>query len=267
MEFASSENPALATYSPVVRQQLFRFVLQLADTSLILGHRLSEWCGHGPILEQDLAMANIALDLLGETRSLYQYAAELEGQGRTEDDLAYLRNATEYRNPLLVEQPNGDFADTVVRQFLFDNFHYHFLKQLVSNADERLAAIAEKSLKEATYHLKWSSEWVIRLGDGTDESRRRVKKSIAELWRFSGELTTPTALEIELQAAGLIPDYTEIKVSMDAHAERVLAEATLATPQQVFMLTGGKDGRHTEHLGYILTELQYMQRTYPGLTW
>ena len=128
MQFASTENPALATYSPAVRQQLFQYVLQLADTSLILGHRLSEWCGHGPILEQDLAMANIALDLLGETRSLYQYAAELEGQGRTEDDLAYLRSATEYRNPLLVEQPNGDFADTVVRQFLFDNFHYHLLQ-------------------------------------------------------------------------------------------------------------------------------------------
>lgn len=267
MHFASSENPALAAYTPAVRQQLFQYVLQLADTSLILGHRLSEWCGHGPILEQDLAMANIALDLLGETRSLYQYAAELEGQGRTEDDLAYLRNATEYRNPLLVEQPNGDFADTVTRQFLFDNFHYHFLKLLLTNPDERLAAIAEKSLKEATYHLKWSSEWIIRLGDGTAESRRRVVKSIAELWRFSGELTTTTALENSLQAMGLIPDYADIQASMAAHADRVLAEATLAVPPQVFMLTGGKDGRHTEHLGYILTELQYMQRAFPGLTW
>ena len=267
MQFASSENSALAAYTPAVRQQLFQYVLQLADTSLILGHRLSEWCGHGPILEQDLAMANIALDLLGETRSLYQYAAELEGHGRSEDDLAYLRNATEYRNPLLVEQPNGDFADTVVRQFLFDNFHYHFLKMLLGNADERLAAIAEKSLKEATYHLKWSSEWVIRLGDGTDESRRRVEKSIAELWRFSGELITPTALEKALQATGLIPDYADVQASMTAHAQRVMAEATLAIPQQVFMLTGGKDGRHTEHLGYILTELQYMQRAFPGLTW
>ena len=267
MQFASSENSALAAYTPAVRHQLFQYVLQLADTSLILGHRLSEWCGHGPILEQDLAMANIALDLLGETRSLYQYAAELEGQGRSEDDLAYLRNATEYRNPLLVEQPNGDFADTVVRQFLFDNFHYHFLKLLLGNADERLAAIAEKSLKEATYHLKWSSEWVIRLGDGTDESRRRVEKSIAELWRFSGELTIPTALEKALQATGLIPDYADVQASMTAHAQRVMAEATLAIPQQVFMLTGGKDGRHTEHLGYILTELQYMQRAFPGLTW
>lgn len=267
MQFASSENPALAAYPPTIRQQLFQYVVQLADTSLILGHRLSEWCGHGPILEQDLAMANIALDLLGETRSLYQYAAELEGQGRTEDDLAYLRTATEYRNPLLVEQPNGDFADTVTRQFLFDNFHYHFLKLLLINPDERLAAIAEKSLKEATYHLKWSSEWIIRLGDGTGESRRRVEKSIAELWRFSGELTTPTALENALHGIGLIPDYADIQASMAAHAERVMAEATLAIPHQVFMLTGGKDGRHTEHLGYILTELQYMQRTFPGLTW
>ena len=167
MQAASSETTALATYSTEVRQQLFHYVLQLADTSLILGHRLSEWCGHGPILEQDLAMANIALDLLGEARSYYQYAAELEGQGRTEDDLAYLRPAVEYRNPLLVEQPNGDFAATIVRQFLFDNFHYPFLQQLQTSPDERLAAIAEKAVKEAAYHLKWSSEWMIRLGDGT----------------------------------------------------------------------------------------------------
>lgn len=267
MQFASSENAALATYSPAVRQQLTQYVLQLADTSLILGHRLSEWCGHGPILEQDLAMANIALDLLGETRSLYQYAAELEGQGRTEDDLAYLRSAVEYRNPLLVEQPNGDFADTVVRQFLFDNFHYHFLRQLRTSPDERLAAIAEKALKEATYHLKWSSEWMIRLGDGTEESRQRVEKSLVNLWRFSGELTTPTALEKELQAMGLVPNYADFAPEMAAHVERVFTEATLAVPHQIFMLTGGKEGRHSEHLGYILTELQYLQRTYPGLTW
>ena len=257
----------LPDYAPAQRQQLFDYVLQLADSSLILGHRLSEWCGHGPILEQDLAMANIALDLLGETRSLYQYAAELEGRGRTEDDLAYLRSATEYRNPLLVEQPNGDFADTVVRQFIFDNFHYHLLLQLLSGPDPKLANIAEKSAKEATYHLKWSSEWMIRLGDGTDESRRRVEKAIDNLWRFAGELTTPTALEKELQQAGLVPDYAPLAADMTAHTARVFGEAGLPVPADVYMLGGGKEGRHTEHLGYILTELQYMQRTYPGLTW
>ncbi|WP_022825142.1 1,2-phenylacetyl-CoA epoxidase subunit PaaC [Hymenobacter norwichensis] len=247
--------------------QLFHYVVQLADTSLILAHRLSEWCGHGPILEQDLALANIALDFLGEARSYYQYAAELEGQGRTEDDLAYLRSAVEYRNPLLVEQPNGDFAATIVRQFIYDTFHYHLLQQLQAGPDTQLAAIAEKSVKEAAYHLKWSSEWVIRLGDGTEESRRRVEQAIAGLWRYAGELTTPNPTEKELQAAGLVPDYTAMLPQMEAHIARVFAEATLPVPQGVFMQKGGKDGRHTEYLGYLLTELQYMQRTYPGLTW
>ncbi|MBF9221903.1 1,2-phenylacetyl-CoA epoxidase subunit PaaC [Hymenobacter ruricola] len=246
---------------------LFPFVLQLADTSLILAHRLSEWCGHGPVLEQDLAMANIALDLLGEARSYYQYAAELEGQGRTEDDLAYLRSAVEYRNPLLVEQPNHDFAHTILRQFLFDNFHYHLLKALLTCPDAQLAAIAEKSVKEASYHLKWSSEWVIRLGDGTPESRQRLDKAIATLWRFGEELTTPTAMEKALQEVGVLPDYAALKPAMQAHTEYVFAEATLPLPTQVFAQQGGKNGRHTEHLGYLLSELQYMQRTYPGLTW
>jgi ring-1,2-phenylacetyl-CoA epoxidase subunit PaaC len=267
MQTAASDNAALAAYPPEVRQLLFSYVLQLADTSLILGHRLSEWCGHGPILEQDLAMANIGLDLLGETRSLYQYAAELEGQGRTEDDLAYLRSAVEYRNPLLVEQPNGDFAATIVRQFLFDNFHYPFLQALKDSPDARLAAIAEKAVKEAAYHLKWSSEWVIRLGDGTDESRRRLEKAITTLWRYADELTTPTATEKALQAAGLIPDYASLQPAMAAHVTRVFAEATLPLPTGIFGMMGGKDGRHSEHLGYILTELQYVQRAYPGLQW
>jgi ring-1,2-phenylacetyl-CoA epoxidase subunit PaaC len=267
MQVAPSDTSALNAYAPEVRQQLFQYVLQLADSSLILGHRLSEWCGHGPILEQDLAMANIALDLLGETRSLFQYAAELEGQGRTEDDLAFLRLATEYRNPLLVEQPNGDFAATITRQFLFDTFHYHFLVQLQQSPDERLAAIAEKAVKEAAYHLKWSSEWVIRLGDGTAESRQRLDKALATLWRYSGELTTPTALEKSLQTAGLIPDYAALRPAMDAHVAHVFGEATVPVPQGVFMMTGGKEGRHSEHLGYILAELQYMQRTYPGMKW
>ncbi|MBC8085236.1 MAG: phenylacetate-CoA oxygenase subunit PaaC [Hymenobacter sp.] len=267
MQIAPSDPSALSGYAPEVRQELFRFVVQLADTSLILGHRLSEWCGHGPVLEQDLALANIALDLLGETRSLYQYAAELEGAGRTEDDLAFLRIATEYRNPLLVEQPNGDFAATVVRQFLFDNFHYHSLQQLVASPDERLAAIAEKSGKEAAYHLKWSSEWIIRLGDGTAESRRRLDKALTGLWRYAGELTSPTTTEQALQTLGIIPDYAPVRDDMAAHVARVFADATLPVPPEAYVQQGGKAGRHSEHLGYLLAELQYMQRTYPGLTW
>ena len=267
MQAASSETTALATYPTEVRQQLFHYVLQLADTSLILGHRLSEWCGHGPILEQDLAMANIALDLLGEARSYYQYAADLEGQGRTEDDLAYLRPAVEYRNPLLVEQPNGDFAATIVRQFLFDNFHYPFLQQLQASPDTQLAAIAEKAVKEAAYHLKWSSEWLIRLGDGTTESRQRLDKALASLARYANEMTTPTATEKALQEAGIIPDYAALQPAMAAHVAHVFEEATVPLPTGSFGMKGGKEGRHSEHLGYILTELQYLQRTYPGLTW
>ena len=249
-------------------QPLFEFLVQQADTSLVLGHRLSEWCGHGPVLEQDLALANIALDLLGEARSYYQYAAELEGRGRTEDDLAYLRTATEYRNPLLVEQPNHDFAHTVVRQFLFDNYHYHLLQALQTSADAHLAAIAEKAVKEAAYHLKWSAEWVIRLGDGTDESRRRLDKAIAALWRYAAELTRPTAAETTLQELGVLPDYATLLPAMQAYTAHVLAEATMPEPTTLaFAQAGGKLGRHSEHLGYLLAELQYMQRTYPGLQW
>lgn len=253
---------------PTPPNPLFDYLLQAADTSLVLGHRLSEWCGHGPVLEQDLALANIALDLLGEARSYYQYAAELEGLGRTEDDLAYLRSAVEYRNPLLVEQPNGDFAHTVVRQFLFDNYHYHLLKALPASPDALLAAIAGKAVKEAAYHLKWSSEWVIRLGDGTAESRRRLDKAIATLWRYADELTQPTPAETELQALGVLPASHELLPAMQAHAAQVLAEATVPPPAGPgYRGIGGKLGRHSEHLGYLLAELQYLQRTYPDLRW
>ena len=261
----------LSTPNPLtdnVRRLLGEWLLQAADTSLVLGHRLSEWCGHGPVLEQDLAMANIALDLLGEARSYYQYAAELEGRGRSEDDLAYLRIATEYRNPLLVEQPNGDFAHTIVRQFLFDNYHYHLLHALQAGPEPHLAAIAEKAVKEAAYHLKWSAEWVIRLGDGTPESRQRLDKALATLWRYAAELTRPTPTETTLQELGLLPDYATLLPAMQAYATHVLAEATVPLPTgPAFGQAGGKLGRHSEHLGYLLAELQYLQRTYPGLAW
>ena len=254
-------------YSPEVEAALFNYTLQLADTSLVLAHRLSEWCGHGPILEQDLAMSNIALDLLGEARSYYQYAAILEGKGRSEDDLAYLRSAVEYKNPLLVEQPNGDFAVTIFRQFLFDSFHYFFLLELQKSPDSQLAAIAEKSVKEAAYHIKWSSEWVIRLGDGTEESKQRMEKAVEELWSYSQEIFLPTQTEKYLQDAGLVPDYEGIKSQALAHQQKVMSEATLEIPENAWMQQGGKEGRHSEHLGYILAELQYLQRAYPGQQW
>ncbi|GGK68448.1 1,2-phenylacetyl-CoA epoxidase subunit PaaC [Rufibacter glacialis] len=267
MDLHHTPTPAGQEYLPEKRALLLDYTLQLADTSLILGHRLSEWCGHGPILEQDLAMANIALDLIGETRSLYQYAAELEGQSRTEDDLAYLREAVHYKNPLLVEQPNGDFAHTILRQFLFDGYHFLLLQQLQNSPDQRLAAIAAKSFKEASYHLKWSSEWVIRLGDGTEESKARLLKAMDHLWMFSGELFLMTETEQQLAQAGIIPDSASLLPQWEAHVAKVFAEATLEVPQNVFMQKGGKIGRHSEHLGYILTELQYLQRAYPGLEW
>jgi ring-1,2-phenylacetyl-CoA epoxidase subunit PaaC len=254
-------------YDVETREHLYNYILQLADTSLILAQRLTEWCGHGPILEQDIAMSNIALDLLGETRNLFQYAAEVEGKGRSEDDLAYVRAATEYKNPLLVEMLNGNFADTVVRQFVFDTWHYYFLQQLKFKNDNRLAAIAEKSFKEASYHIKWSSEWMIRLGDGTEESRKKIEAAVAKLWPYTEELFTMTATEKVLFDAGITPDYSIIKNQWAEHVAKVFESATLAVPLGVFMQKGGKEGMHTEELGYLLAELQYMQRTYPGLEW
>lgn len=260
-------NTPLQAYSPEVRQLVLDYTLQLADTSFILSHRLSEWCGHGPILEQDLALTNISLDLIGEARSLYQYAAELEGKGRTEDDLAFLRDAVEYKNLLLVEQPNGDFGDTILRQFIFDTFHYFFLNDLQKSTDNRLAAIAEKSLKESSYHIKWSSEWVIRLGDGTEESKKRIIKAVDNLWAYSGELFQMTPTEKALQEQGVVPHYSPIQAEWEKHVAKVFEEATLTVPQGLWMQAGGKTGKHSEHLGYMLAELQYLQRAYPGLKW
>lgn len=254
-------------YDQQTKALVFSYTLHLADTSLILAHRLSEWCGHGPVLEQDMAMSNIALDLLGETRSLYQYAAELEGKGRTEDDLAFLRVAVEYKNLLLIEQPNGNFADTIMRQFLFDTYHYYLLQQLKHQGDERLGAIAEKSFKEVSYHIKWSSEWVIRLGDGTEESKQKIEAAVNQLWQYTGELFVMTTTEKLLFDEGLIPDYELVKTQWHEHVAKVFEAATLTVPENIFMQKGGKEGRHTEALGYVLAELQYMQRAYPGLQW
>lgn len=241
---------------------LIDYTLHLADNALILGQRNSEWCGHGPILEQDIAITNISLDLIGQSRSLYQYAAKLKADGSTEDSLAYLRTEREFKNCLLVEQLNGDWAQTMLRQFLFSCYQFYLYKYLQSNPDKIIAAIAEKSLKEVSYHLRWSSEWVIRLGDGTEESRNRMMTAIDELWRYTGELFIAAPYETEL---GI--DLASLKTEWDNKVKAVMEEATLPFPEKVFMQTGGKAGTHTEQLGYILSDLQYMQRVYPGCEW
>ncbi len=243
------------------------YLLHLADNALILGHRLSEWCGHGPALEIDMAMTNIALDLIGQSRNLYSYAAKLEGQGRTEDDLAYLRDVWEFRNVLLVEQPNGDFAHTIARHFLYDSYNFYFQQKLCGSNDPQLAAIAEKSLKEVAYHLRWTSEWVIRLGDGTPESKERMQTAINELWAFRGELLTPAPYEKEAASAGYGVDLESIKNDVEHKIFDVLDQATLLRPEDGWMQSGGKTGRHSEHLGYILAEMQFLQRAYPNSAW
>jgi ring-1,2-phenylacetyl-CoA epoxidase subunit PaaC len=243
------------------------YVLHLADTNLILGQRICEWCGQGPVLEQDIALSNIGLDLLGQTRSLYQYAAELQGEGKTEDDLAFLRSERQFKNLLLVEQTNGDFGYTIVRQFFYEVFQQLLLAELKKSTDQHLAAIAEKSLIETNYHYKWSAEWVIRLGDGTEESRARIQQSINDIWTYTGEMFTPTADERLLADAGIIPDLTELKSLWMNKVKHVLDEATLNMPENGYMQQGGKTGVHTEHLGYMLAEMQYLQRQYPGQTW
>lgn len=239
---------------------LIDYTLHLADTTLILSQRNSEWCGHGPILEQDIAITNISLDLLGQARSFYQYAATLIGGEATENSLAYLRKERKFKNLLLVEQPNGDWGQTILRQYLYSQFQYLLFEQLQQGDDEQLAAIATKSIKETTYHVRWSSEWVIRLGDGTEESHDRMLKAIDEIWRYTGEMFEGADYET-------IVDVSSLKNTWLEKVKAIFSEATLPVPEKVFMQSGGKTGTHTEHLGYILTELQYVQRAYPGCEW
>ena len=241
---------------------LIDYTLHLADTNLILAQRNAEWCGHGPILEQDIAITNISLDLLGQSRNFYKYAATLIGNDATEDSLAYLRTEREFKNLLLVEQPNGDWGQTILRQYLFSQFQYLLFTQLQNNKDEQLAAITTKALKEIKYHVRWSSEWVVRLGDGTEESHNRMIKAVDELWRYTGEMFMPADYELE---AGF--DVSLLKDEWLRKVSTVLEEATLPVPEKTFMQTGGKQGVHTEHLGFILTDLQYLQRTYPNAEW
>jgi ring-1,2-phenylacetyl-CoA epoxidase subunit PaaC len=246
---------------------LFGYLLRLGDDRLVLGHRLSEWCGHGPILEEDIATANVALDLIGQATLLLKLAGQVEGLNRSEDDLTYLREAVDFRNALLVEQPNGDFGFTMVRQFLFDAFNVQLLEGLQRSKNTELAGIAAKGLKEARYHIRHSSQWVIRLGDGTDESHKRVQDALNELWRFTGELFLSDEVDKRLEQAGLIPEMAPIEKAWREIGTEVFRKATLEIPQSAFMMRGGRNGKHTEHLGHMLAEMQIVARSHPGAEW
>ena len=246
---------------------LVLYVLRRADDALILGHRLSEWCGHAPMLEEDMALANMGLDLLGQARALYGYAAEVEGRGNDEDKFAYLRDIRQYRNLLLVEQPNGDFARTMVRQFLYAAFADLYWRAMMRSTDVTLAAIAARSEKESAYHVRHSSEWMVRLGDGTGESHRRMQTAIDDLWAYTGEMFAVDDSERGLIDRGIAIDPATLRPQWLTTISTVVNEATLALPTTDWMQQGGRDGRHSEHLGHLLSELQYMQRSFPGATW
>lgn len=267
--------------SPFGGQGAFLYTLHLADNALLLAQRNAEWTGHGPVLEQDIAITNISLDLLGQARNFYQYAASLYNEFSEEekaavdnyiprlwkeynrelqeDDLAFLRDEYQYLNLLITELPRGDWAQTVLRQFFFSAFQFYLYQQLPNSNDAQLAAIAEKSIKEVTYHLRWSSEWVVRLGDGTAESHQRIKNALTDLWMFTGEMFVPASYELI--------DVAALKEEWMKKVQTVFAEATLEVPNQTWMQNGGKEGRHTEHMGYLLAEMQYLQRAYPNATW
>lgn len=245
----------------------FNYILTIADNSLILAQRLGELCGHGPNLETDIALTNISLDLLGQTRSYYQYAAKIWGEDKTEDAIAFLRIEREYKNCLLVEQPNTHFGYVIARQFLFDVYHFMLMEKLQNSPDETLAAIAKKGIKEVSYHKRFSGDWVKRLGDGTEESNAKIQEAFNDLWRFTDELFYTTEAEKEMAKEGIGVDVSKLKESYYKEVYKVLGEATLAVPETNYFTKGGKEGIHTEYMGYILAELQYMQRTYPNMTW
>jgi ring-1,2-phenylacetyl-CoA epoxidase subunit PaaC len=248
-------------------EPLVEYLLRLGDNCLILGHRLSEWCGHGPALEEDLALANVALDLIGQAKLWLGLAGEVDGKGRDADKLAFLRDAREFRNALLVEQKNGDFAVTMGRQLLFDTWHYLLLRELHRSTDTRIAEIADKAIKEVAYHLERSRDWVVRLGDGTEESHGRAQEALDSLWRYAAELFAPDPMEQQAAAAGIGPQWSSLEPAWRARVEPVLEEATLRIPQPTGFRSTGKAGVHTEHLGHLLAEMQWMQRAYPGMKW
>jgi ring-1,2-phenylacetyl-CoA epoxidase subunit PaaC len=243
------------------------YLLHLADNGLILSQRLGEWCGHGPVLEQDIALTNIALDVLGQARYFYQYAAVIDGKGKDEDYYAYHRNERDFKNLLLLEQPNGDWAHTIVRQFLYDNLMQLVYTYLLNSKDKQIAAISSKAIKEVNYHLKFSSEWIIRMGDGTVESHERVQEAANNLWEFTGELFVPTSYEKALADLEIAPNLILLKDLWQARVNDVFLEATIEVPQAKWYQSGGKNGVHSEYLGYLLTDMQYLQRTFPGAKW
>ncbi|WP_299606155.1 1,2-phenylacetyl-CoA epoxidase subunit PaaC [uncultured Aquimarina sp.] len=248
-------------------ENLVQYIYGIADNALILGQRLSELCGHGPSLETDIAGTNMALDLLGQTRSYYQYVASLVGEGKTEDDIAFLRTERQYKNVLLVEQPNRHFGYVIARQFLFDVFHLLLLQELQRSEDETLAAIAKKGIKEVSYHRRFSSDWIKRLGDGTEESHQKVQEAINDLWRFTDELFHMTENDMIIADEGVGIDVKQLREDYYRIVKEVLEEATLAVPEIKYFQKGGKQGIHSEHMGYLLSDLQYMQRTYPNMKW
>jgi ring-1,2-phenylacetyl-CoA epoxidase subunit PaaC len=251
----------------VKESPLVLYALRRADDALILGHRLSEWCGHAPMMEEDMALANMGLDLIGQARELYGYAAKVEGADNDEDKFAYLRDVRQYRNLLLVEQPNGDFARTIVRQFFYSTFADPYWRAMMASRDETMATIASKSEKESAYHLRHSSEWVIRLGDGTEESHRRAQAAIDDLWAFTGELFHSDESDKALIADGVAVDPESLRAGWMKTVSSVLHTATLKSPVTTWMQKGGRSGHHSEHLGHLLSELQSLQRSFPGATW
>ena len=243
------------------------FAARMGDNCLILGQRVSAWCGHAPVLEEDIALANIALDLIGQAKLWLGLAGEIEGKGRSADDYAYFRDERRFFNCLLVEQPNGDFGVTMMRQFLFDAWHYFMLTGLLQSSDRSVAEIAEKAQKEVAYHLERSSDLVVRLGDGTEESHDRMQRALDALWRFTGELTRADETDAAAAAAGIAPDLDVIGGQYNAHVQRVLAQAHLTAPEDAHMQVGGKTGLHTEAMGFLLAEMQSLARAHPGAAW
>jgi len=251
-----------------LNEALEQFLTRLGDNTLILGHRVSEWCGHAPVLEEDIALANTALDLIGQTQLWLGLAGEIQGDGKSADDLAFLRDAWDFRNLLICEMPNGDFGQTMMRQFLFDAWQSVYLPRLAKSSDERVAAIAEKASKEAAYHVERSGDTVVGLGDGTEESHRRMQNALDYLWPYVGEIFDTDEADDVLAEAGVAPHPSTLKDEYFELINRVLAEATLTIPEDTFAHKGGRSGtRHTEHLGHLLTQMQWLQRAYPGATW
>jgi ring-1,2-phenylacetyl-CoA epoxidase subunit PaaC len=249
------------------KQALFEYALRLGDDALLLGHRLSEWCSNGPWLEEDLAVSNVALDYIGRARQLYSYAAKVENQGRTEDDLAYLRSEREYRNLLIHELPRGNFAESVTRQFLVDVYNIEFFEKLSQSKDSTLSEIAGKSVVECQYHLRRDQRWMLTLGDGTEESHNKMQQALNDIWIYTDELFAPNELDLRMAESGIGVEISALKPAWSKLVNPVLEQATLVIPSDVWPVTGGRSGLHTEHLGHLLAEMQYMQRSYPGLQW